>query len=154
AQSAAERVGYRTEAVKSALAGVERRAAQAAEALVALSEEAAAEQPDPEAAGRIATLEESLAALDRDREAELGRQLIELESQRERAREAVAALLPGVDGAREQREAAEELVEQTRQTVRAAEREVEAARRDAARIGGELAAVNQFLRGQAPLPGG
>src|SRR5207248_527219 len=38
--------------------------------------------------------------------------------------------------------------------LRDAERAVERARREAARAGGELAAVNQFLRSQAALPGG
>jgi len=37
--------------------------------------------------------------------------------------------------------------------VRTAERGVETARREAARVGGELAGVNQFLRAQTPLPG-
>jgi chromosome segregation protein len=56
--------------------------------------------------------------------------------------------------AAQERTAAERAVEQVRTELREAERAVEATRREAARIGGELASVNQFLRASAPLPGG
>ncbi|MDQ6836664.1 MAG: hypothetical protein M3016_10815, partial [Actinomycetota bacterium] len=51
------------------------------------------------------------------------------------------------------RQEGEARLERTRSGVRAAERAVEAARREAARVGGELAAVNQFLRHQGGSPG-
>src|SRR5436190_577354 len=66
------------------------------------------------------------------------------------AAEQVAA----VEQAKADRQAAEDQVEAARQAVRQAERAVEAARRNAARVGGELAAVNQFLRIQTASPGG
>ncbi len=51
------------------------------------------------------------------------------------------------------RERTEDELERTRVALREAERQVESTRREAARVGGELAAVNQFLRSQATLPG-
>ena len=52
------------------------------------------------------------------------------------------------------REAAEATYQEARAAVREAERVVDAARRESARIGGELAAVNQFLRSHQGAPGG
>ena len=52
------------------------------------------------------------------------------------------------------REQADATLQTARTAVREAEREVEAARREAARIGSELAGVNQFLRHQAGSPSG
>ncbi len=59
-----------------------------------------------------------------------------------------------VDARLAEREAAERAVEAGRSAVREAELALHGARRDAARIGGELAVVNQFLRAQAPGLGG
>ena len=58
-----------------------------------------------------------------------------------------------VQRSRDEREAGEAASEQARAALREAERAVEAARREAARVGGELAGVNQFLRNQAGAPG-
>ena len=153
ARGAAERIGYRAESARAAATSVEGRLARYQEIEAALAAEAAADQDDPEAAGRIAGLEESLAALDRDREAELARQLAELEEQlaarRAPRRRALARWWPR---AQAEREAAEAAAERVRGEVRDAERAVEAARREAARVGGELAAVNQFLRHHAGAP--
>ncbi|HLM49957.1 MAG TPA: AAA family ATPase, partial [Solirubrobacteraceae bacterium] len=115
----------------------------------------AAEAGDELAAtrARIAVLEEQLAELAADREARLQRELAELEEARaaagreregaERRHEARAAALcqgeAGADAAREGR--------------RAAARAADAARRQAAQVGAELAAVNQFLRATAGAPG-
>jgi chromosome segregation protein len=95
-----------------------------------------------------------LAALDRDREVELTRQLAELEGQLAAAAGAVAQAAEAVERARAERQEAESEVERARAGVREAERAVEAARREAARVGGELAAVNQFLRNQSGSPDG
>ncbi|HZU39641.1 MAG TPA: AAA family ATPase [Solirubrobacteraceae bacterium] len=156
AQSAAERVGYRLEAVRAASATVGRRLERSRDAIGLLEAEAgaAAQATDPEAPQRIAALEESLAALARDREAELARQLAELERRLQDAAAATAAREAEIARRQVAREAAERALEQARAEVREAERGVEAARREAARVGGELAAVNQFLRSQASAPGG
>ncbi len=154
ARAAGERVSYRAEATSASLATIQARAARGRELVAALREQAAAEQPDPGAAERIQALEGSLAALDRDRETEFARQLAELERQLAAAREQAQQHSTIVEQAQRERERAEESVELTRAGLREAERSVEAARREAARVGGELAAVNQFLRSQTASPGG
>ncbi len=154
AQSAAERVGYRAEAVKAAATALETRVARAREMLDALGAQVAADVPDPGAGARIAGLEASLEALDRDREAELARQLAGLQAQLEGASAETAACAAGLEQTSRSRAQAEQSVERARAQLREAERGVEGTRREAARIGGELAAVNQFLRSQAEVPGG
>jgi chromosome segregation protein len=154
AQSAGERVSYRTDAVRAVATSIERRLGRHQGRLETLEAELPADVPDADAGARIALLEESLAALDRDREAELARQLSELERQLTDAVGALDAGSADVERARGVRAQAEARVEQARGGVREAERAVEAARREAARVGGELAAVNQFLRGQTAAPGG
>jgi chromosome segregation protein len=98
---------------------------------------------------RIRALEQELATLEREREQQLERELAELD----RAREAAAAEVAELDGAlaeaREARAEADAEAEEARAELREAEREVEAARREAARVGSELASVNQFLRSHA-----
>ena len=154
ARGAVERIGYRAESARAAAASVEARRSRYQEIEAALAAEAAADEDDPEAAGRIAGLEESLAALDRDREAELARQLAELEEQLAAAGRRAAEQSAAVAVAQAQREEAEAAAERVRGEVREAERAVEAARREAARVGGELASVNQFLRHHAGAPHG
>ncbi len=154
AQSAGDRIAYRAESVKTAQRTIESRLVRQRELLAALRAEAQRDAPDTEAAARIAALEEQLAALDRDREAELARQLRELEEQLETARAETAQRTTEVEEARQARQQSEAGLEAARQAVRDAERGVEAARREAASIGGELAAVNHFLRGQETAPGG
>jgi chromosome segregation protein len=154
AQGAAERVSYRAEAVASAAAAIDLRHRRGIELLDALDAQAAAEVPDPEADQRIAALEEALAELERDRAEVLAQALAELEQELTAARASVAVRDAAVEDAHALRARAEERLEQTRLELRDAERAVEAARRDAARVGGELAAVNQFVRSQAGGPGG
>jgi chromosome segregation protein len=154
ARGAAERISYRAESARAAAASVEARLTRYQEIEAALGAEAAADEDDPEAAGRIGGLEASLAALDRDREAELARQLAELEELLVAAGHRAAAQSQAVAAAQAEREQAEAAAEQVRTQVRDAERAVEAARREAARVGGELAAVNQFLRHHAGAPHG
>jgi chromosome segregation protein len=154
ARAAAERVGYRQEAARSAAAEIERRLARADQIAAALRAQHAEDRPDDRSDARISQLEQTLAALERDREAELARQLHELEGQLTEAGRAVAAATDTVERALTERRAAEADVERARSGVRDAERAVEAARREAARVGGELAAVNQFLRHQSGSPGG
>ena len=154
ARAAAERVGYRAEATRSATATVEGRLARSMELLESLRAAAAQDAPDPEAQSRIAALEEELAGLDRDREVELSRQLEVLDRAAEEAAGVHAAQSEAVEHARLERERGEARAEEARAAVREAERAVEAARREAARVGADLAAVNQFLRHQVGAPGG
>jgi chromosome segregation protein len=154
ARGAAERISYRAESARASAATVERRLARARDAVESLRGQAAADQPDVGADARIAALAQALAALDRDRAVELERELGELELQAEAARQRVAAQTRAVAVEQAQRDAAESQVEQARTALRNAEREVESARREAARVGGELAGVNQFLRNQVGAPNG
>src|SRR5262249_56547375 len=124
------------ESAKAAAAAIDARLVRERDALIALEQDAAGDQPDEAAAARIASLEEALAALDRDREAELARQLVELEEQQRAAAAEHSARVAAVEERAREREQGEAGVDQARQLVRDAERGVEAARREAARIGG------------------
>ncbi len=154
AQSAADRVGYRAESVRNAAQTVSRRLEQAREQLERASAAASADVPDEQAQERIDALSRELDALERDREAELARQLLELERELTAATELERDRAAAVALAKQAREEAELGCQQARAEVREAERVVEAARRESARIGGELAAVNQFLRSHQGAPGG
>ncbi|HEY5428427.1 MAG TPA: hypothetical protein VIK04_04865, partial [Solirubrobacteraceae bacterium] len=154
ARGAAERISYRAESARAAATTIDGRLARYVELVGALEIEAAADDGDPEAAGRIAALEESLAALDRDREAELSRQLADLEQQLAGAAGRVAQQSEVTAGHQRERQAGEAECERVRVSLREAEKQVEAARREAARVGGELATVNQFLRSHAGAPNG
>jgi chromosome segregation protein len=154
ARAAGERVGYRAEAVRAAVLATDQRLAGARHALRALAVEAEADAPDLEVAGRVSALEESLAALEQDRAAQLERDLAELEARRGRAAAGVETSAQALAAARAAREALDAAVEAVRQELRSAERSVETARREAARVGGQLAAVNQFLRAHAGAAGG
>ncbi len=154
AGSAAERVSYRTDSVRSAQRGIDSRLERNRELLAVLEASAPVEVADPEAGARIAALEAKLAALEADRQAELARELAELEGRLAAAGETVAAREAAVEERRRARQEAEGAVEAARTRVREAERTVEGTRRESARIGGELAAVNQFLRSQTAALGG
>ena len=154
ARGAAERISYRADAIRSAASTVDDRVRRAAVLAASLRAAAAEDRPDTEAQERIAALERELAELDRDREELLVRQLRELERRRAEAVDAVAARSELAQAALAEREAAEAGVEHARAAVREAERAAQAARLEAARVGGELAAVNQFLRHHSGSTGG
>jgi chromosome segregation protein len=154
AQSAAARVSDRLDSVGATATAVEARLRRSREILEALRAGSVEPAPDNRAQQRIAELEASLAELERERERALADQLAELEQQRVAAAATVVELADRVQAAGEDRQRAEGAVERADAAVREAERAVEAARREAARVGGELAAVNQFLRGQQGAPGG
>jgi chromosome segregation protein len=154
ARGAAERISYRAESARAARTSIEARLARYAELVTALESEAQSDYEDPEAGTRIAGLQQALAALDRDREAELARQLSELEQQLAAAADRVAAQSETAAAHHRRRQAGEAEVERARVGLREAERQVESGRRDAAQVGGELAAVNQFLRTHAGAPNG
>ncbi len=145
AQSASDRVAYRAEALAAARAVVSDRADRAQKFLHALRSEAANDKGDEQPLALIARLEEELAALERDREAEIAAQVEELERRREDAERLLAARADAGSHTHEARQQAELAVEAARSELRDAERAAEAARREAARVGGELASVNQFL---------
>jgi chromosome segregation protein len=154
ARSAGERVGMRLEAARATVSSLGERIVRHAAELDALREQAAADVPDAEAAERVAALEAELVALEQDRQAALERELAELEQRRATAAAEAQRLHADVEVARADVAKAEESAEAARASRREAERAVEAARREAARVGGELAAANHFLRAHAGAPGG
>jgi chromosome segregation protein len=155
AKSAADGVSYRAEAAKAAARSVEQRLERMRRRLEALGESSDHEGDfDVAAAGRISRLEAELAELELEREQRLAAELSELERQLEQARAAEEPSEAAVVEARTRQEQAERHVEEAGVQLRQAERDVEAARREAARVGGELAAVNQWLRSQGGRPGG
>jgi chromosome segregation protein len=154
AQSAADKIGYRADAVRDAGQTVTARLEHARVQLEQLGAVAAADQPDTQAQDRIEALSRELGALERDREAELARQLAELEQELVTAGALEQERAAAVQLATQARDGAQATYQEARAAVREAERVVEAARRESARIGGELAAVNQFLRSHQGAPGG
>ncbi len=154
AQSAGERMSYRAEVIRAAAESVRGRVGRCQEQLRSLTSLEADDAPDPQALQRIAALRAELEALERDRERERERALEELEGQRMKAHDRVEAHDRLVAAALTERETAVGEAETAREAVDKAQREVDQARLEAARIGGELAAVNQFLRSHAGAPGG
>ncbi|HET9073839.1 MAG TPA: AAA family ATPase [Solirubrobacteraceae bacterium] len=154
AQAAADRVGLRADSVAETLRSVDGRWERSQAQLEQLEAQAAADRPDPEAEARVTALARELQALEADREAELARQLAELETQRTEAEAELARCEAALGGTLAARTEAERALDAARQVVREADREVDAARRRSAQVGGELAAVNQFLRSHASAPGG
>jgi chromosome segregation protein len=152
ARSAADRVAMRLEGVRGVQAGVRRRAEALAAEVERLEAAVGADaQAGDEGTGeRIAALEAELDRLEAERAASLEREVASLEQQRAAAAAAVAA----ADAALAERRAAVDEADAAAEAARArrasTERAVEAARREAATVGAELAAVNQFLRTAAP----
>jgi chromosome segregation protein len=149
ARAAGERIADRIESVAHSATSIENRLQRSLDHCEALRAQAAADEGDPEAGARIERLQEELAALDRDRETELARQLSELAEQLTAAEQRVAEATDVVEERAQARAAGDTVLEGVRTAVREAERAAEQARREAARVGGELAGVNQFLRNQA-----
>jgi len=154
ARGAGERIALRLEGARAQAAGLAERVTHGESELRGLEAETLFDSEDAGASERLRALEAEREGLERDAEARLSAELAGLE---EREREAGAALGAAGEQERARREAlahAEEEAEVTRRARREAERGAEAARREAARVGGELAAVNQFLRTHAGAPGG
>lgn len=154
ARAANERVGMRLEALRATAASLSERIVRHEAELSALREQAAADVADPEVERRVAALGGELVELERDRRAALERELAELDARRGAAAVEVTRLHAVVEERKTALLAAEERADAARTARRQAEKVVEGARREAARIGGELAAANQFLRSQAGAPGG
>ncbi len=98
---------------------------------------------------RIAQLEAELAEIGASREREIELEIAALASTHEQQLELLASSEAEVQVARTARAHADELLEQARAHLTAAEHELQNARRESARVGAELAAANQFLRAHA-----
>ncbi|HEX4691890.1 MAG TPA: AAA family ATPase, partial [Solirubrobacteraceae bacterium] len=154
ARSAGERIGLRQESARQSAATLAARSARRRDVLAALEAEAAADTGDDGAAERIAALETELAQLAEDRKVRLERELAELETRRAAAAEELERRAGVAAEAGEGRSRADAAADAARRARRAVESEAEATRREAARIGSELAKLNQFLRSHAGAPGG
>ncbi len=148
-RSARERMEMRHEQARAACERLAGRLARVERELESHSESTAGEQDAQAAAGsedRIQTLEGELAEIEEEREREVEREIEGLAQELVQAGAEAQASEQRVDEARARRKAADADADAARERLRAAERDVEAARREAARVGAELAAVNQFLR--------
>ncbi len=149
ARAAHERLQLRGEHATAAAESLAELAARVGREIDGLRELLAASEQEGSAAqgagARIRELEEQLEQLDREREQELERELADLEAAHARAASELAEHAQAVRAAGETRDRAEARAEEARAVLREAERQVDAARREAARVGAELAAVNQFL---------
>ena len=151
ARSASERIGMRLERVREQAVAAQERRERRLRQVEVLEQQAAAdaqltgEEERPQ--DRVAAIEQELATLDAGREERLAGELAGLETELESARARVTDLERDAEGRRTELEASEAAAEAARAARRDAERAAEAARSRAAKVGAELAAVNQFVRG-------
>ena len=178
ARSAAERIALRLERVRDQARAAAERAGRRARTLEALEGEAERDDqnsaPLPEErlprppereegrpgwealspGDRIRSLEREVRRLETDRAARLREEIASLDAERELAAERREALAAVVSQRREKAEVADREVETARAARTEAERAAEAARARSVQAGGELAAVNQYLRTAAAGPDG
>jgi len=154
ARAAHERIGLRLEASRQAVTTLSERATRRTAVLAALAAEAERDTGDDGAAERVAALERELEQLTEDRAQRFAHEVAELEQRRSAAAAEAERMGLQVETTATVRRQADAAAEAARGARRELERSAEAARREAARIGAELAQVNQFLRGQAGAPGG
>jgi chromosome segregation protein len=149
ARSGAERVDLRLERTRETAESIAERIERREPQIEALRAQAAEDKPDEAGRERIEALQAELEQLDAQRADALERELAELAAQRDAAAAQVAELSGVVDERRAALVEADEACEVARAARRAAETSAEAARREAARVGAELASANQFLRSHA-----
>ncbi len=157
ARSARERLGLRAEQVATGAHALARRIARLEQELAALQDDGTGPgESEAPLAGeqRIAALEAELAAIEARREQEIGREVAELEAELVRQHSESETLAGELAEALAARELADGEAEQARERLTSRERGAQDARREAARVGAELAAANQFLRGHAHALGG
>ena len=162
ARSAHQRHALRGEQVGSSAQALARRIERVElelQGLSRLGEHGEAHGQDAEASeaaaseSRIATLEAELAELQIGREQEIEREIAELQGEHQRQLALVGQSAVAVAQAREQRADADTRAERARERLTDAERVVQDTRRESARVGAELAAANQFLRGHVRVGG-
>ena len=151
ARSARERMELRGEQAAATAATLHARAGRIEVELDALARMSETYAGETEGAGeeRLRVLEEQLAAIERERELETEREIAGLQAELERAANRVDEVQAQALEARDARAQADELAERARAALRAVEGRAQQTRREAARVGAELAAANQFLRSHA-----
>jgi chromosome segregation protein len=156
-RSAHERVGLRGEQVAAACETLARRGERLRAELAELEAGVAGRSAEPEAVAggerRVAELEAELERIERERELELQDAVGGLERELQAQRSLVEQRLEQVALSRAARSDVDAAAASARERVADAERAVDHARREAARVGAELAAANQFLRGHARVSG-
>jgi chromosome segregation protein len=153
AQSAGDRITYRSEAVAASATSLEARLVRAGQQLAALEQEEGQGPAEAQTRERAQALQAELDVAERERGQELEAALVEQETRRAEAKTTAAEQEKVVEAARARRQEAEQLLEQARAQVHQAQRGVQQSRFEAARVGSELAAVNQFLRATASAHG-
>ena len=106
-----------------------------------------------EAREQMAALEAELAELRGAQQRELAQESVELEAEHERQAAAQADAEAALAAAREALALADRQAEGARARLREAQRAAQEARRESERVGGALAAVNQYLRAHPRLAG-
>jgi chromosome segregation protein len=154
ARGAQDKVELRLERTRETAENIAARIENRERTLEALRLQAAEDRPDDVGLERIESLEAELERLNADREQALERELAALETERVAAAAQVAEVDTQLATLRAAMQEADGAAETARRARRAAEATAESARRDAARIGAELAAANQFLRSHTSAPGG
>ncbi len=157
ARSARERLGLRSEQVEAGARTLRRRIERLEEELANAPEQGGADEPgvsSSDGAERIAALEVELAEIEAARDREIEQEIAELAVQHEQQKAQLERFAAEVEAARAGRERADVEASGARERLTLAERAVQEARREAARVGAELAAANQFLRGHARVGGG
>jgi chromosome segregation protein len=156
ARSARERLALRAEQVAVSTQALGRRIERVEQELQALAQSNVQSGDGPGAAEgeeRIDRLQAQLAEIQASREQEIEREIAELQTalaeQTTRIELADAAAVM----AREARTGADAQATQATAQLTAAEHAAQDARRESARVGAELAAANQFLRGHAHVGG-
>ncbi|MBF6620901.1 MAG: AAA family ATPase [Patulibacter sp.] len=144
--SSSERVGLRLERVSDRRQSLDDRIERRQEQLDELRAAAAADLPDDAGSDRITALEAELEALDAERQDVLQRELAALESVREAAAAQVEQARDAAVAVQASGAAFEARAKGIREQRRELEQAVERARREAAAVGAQLAAANQFLR--------
>jgi chromosome segregation protein len=155
ARSAVERLGLRAEQVGADGERLARRIERAEAELAELTRSEPAADGAAEAASgdRLAALAAELAEIEARRSEQLEEELRELESALSSQREQLAASAQRAERLTEARGQADSAAGEARERLAEAEREVHGARREAARVGAELAAANQFLRSHLGVGG-
>ncbi|MDP2711417.1 MAG: AAA family ATPase, partial [Solirubrobacteraceae bacterium] len=155
ARSAGERVELRLERTRSTTEDLRDRVERRTHELTALSALAASEGEavSDDGGERIAALEGELEQLAADHATQLQRELVTLEQARAEADSATRDGQGAVEAKRALLASATAAAEAARERRREADRALEAARREAARVGAELAACNQFLRTRSAAAG-
>ena len=152
AQNAQQQITYRTEGIEAAARRNNEWLESARALQPRLEEDESSGEETERLDERIATLERELAGLERDRRQQLAQQLAELTQRLQAAAQIVEERSAETQRAGAARAERERELKLHRTALRDAEREVEAARRRAAEVGAELAAINRFLRGHQTLP--